>query len=92
MLLECPEISRKIYPEYITDHLVPTEGDITFMENEDDPVFDGIDVMELRYFNNNKREMPRACSATLKTIRSEKVEELGGQMKIHAYIDGGKPD
>ena len=92
LLLECPEISRKLYPEYIIDYQIPTEGDITFMENEDDPVFDGIDVMELRYFNDNKREMPRACSTILKTVRSEQIEELGGQMKIHAYIDGGKPE
>lgn len=92
LLLECPDIACKLYPEYIIDYLIPTEGDITFMENEDDPVFDGIDVMELRYFNNNKREMPRACSTILKSVRSEQIEELGGQMKIHAYIDGGKPE
>lgn len=92
LLLECPDIACKLYPEYIIDYQIPTEGDITFMENEDDPVFDGIDVMELRYFNDNKREMPRACSTILKTVRSEQIEELGGQMKIHAYIDGGKPE
>ena len=69
-----------------------TEGDIVNMERNDAPVFDGIDVLELRYFNNNKREIPLACNATLKTNRNENLVELAGQMKIHAYIDGGKPE
>ena len=49
-------------------------------------------LLELRYFNNNKREIPQACTATLKVHRHKNVTELAGQMKIHAYIDGGKPE
>ena len=33
-----------------------------------------------------------ACTATLKAARHENVKELAAQMKIHAYIDGGKPE
>lgn len=33
-----------------------------------------------------------ACTATLKAHRHKNVTELAGQMKIHAYIDGGKPE
>ena len=33
-----------------------------------------------------------ACHATLKVNRNEQLKELAGQMKIHAYIDGGKPE
>ena len=62
------------------------------MERNDASVFDEIDVLELRYFNNNKREIPLACNATLKVNRNENLIELAGQMKIHAYIDGGKPE
>ena len=62
------------------------------IERSDAPVFDGLTPLDLRYFNNNQREMPRACSATLKAVRHENVTELAGQMKIHAYIDGGKPE
>lgn len=59
---------------------------------QEKPVFNDIDVLELRYFNNNKREIPMACTATLKAHRHKNVTELAGQMKIHAYIDGGKPE
>ena len=92
VLLNVKEVARQLYPEYIKGWIIPTEGDICFMEKEDDPIFEGINPMELRYWNNNRREMPTVCHATLKTVRSENVEELAGQMKIHAYIDGGKPE
>ncbi|MBR6389282.1 MAG: hypothetical protein IKS15_04100 [Opitutales bacterium] len=92
LLLNCKETAKKIYPEYITSWIIPTEGDIVLMEREDASVFDQIPEMQLRYFNNNKREIPRACNATLKVARDKNVVELAGQMKIHAYIDGGKPE
>ena len=92
VFLGAKEAARQVFPEYITGWIIPTEGDICYMEQDDDPVFDGIDDMELRYWNDDCREMPRVCSATLKTVRSENVDELAGQMKIHAYIDGGKPE
>lgn len=92
LLLNSKEIAKKVYPEHITGWIIPTEGDIVVMERDDAPVFDGIGVLDLRYFNNNKREIPLACHATLKANRNENVTELAGQMKIHAYIDGGKPE
>ncbi len=91
LFLNSKEAVKKIYPEHITGWIIPTEGDIVFMERSDAPVFDDIDVLGLRYFNNNKREMPVACNATLKINRNEKLTELAGQMKIHAYIDQGNP-
>ncbi len=92
LFLNSKEVVKKVYPEYITDWIIPTEGDIVNMERNDASVFDDIDVLELRYFNNNKREIPTACDATLKVNRNENLIELAGQMKIHAYIDGGKPE
>lgn len=92
LLLNSKEAAKTIYPEHITGWIIPTEGDIVNMERNDSPVFDGIGVLELRYFNNNRREIPTACNATLKVNRNDNLIELAGQMKIHAYIDGGKPE
>ena len=92
LFLNSKEAVKAIYPEYITGWIIPTEGDIVIMERNDAPVFNDIDVLELRYFNNNKREILQACTATLKVHRHKNVTELAGQMKIHAYIDGGKPE
>lgn len=90
--LNCPDVTQKVYPEHITGWIVPTEGDIVNMERNDHRVFDDIGVLELRYFNNNQREIPLACHATMKINRNDQLTELAGQMKIHAYIDGGKPE
>ncbi|MCD8260990.1 MAG: glycoside hydrolase family 2 [Bacteroides sp.] len=92
LLLNSKEAAKKIYPEHITGWIIPTEGDIVFMERDDASVFTDIDVLELRYFNNNKREIPTACNATLTVNRNEQLTELAGQMKIHAYIDSGAPE
>lgn len=87
LFLNCAETVKKVFPEYVRGVIVPTEGDICFMERDDDKVFDGIEPLELRYFNNNKREIPLACNRTLQVNRNENLTELAGQMKIHAYID-----
>lgn len=92
LLLNSKEAARQLYPEYIKGWIEPTEGDVCFMEDSSDDVFTNIHPMDLRYFNNNLREMPKACHFTLKTERNDNVDELIGQMKIHAYIDGGKPE
>ncbi len=92
LFLNSKEAVKTVYSEYITGWIIPTEGDIVIMERNDAQVFNDIDVLELRYFNNNKREIPVACTATLKAHRHKNVTELAGQMKIHAYIDGGKPE
>lgn len=88
LYLNSKEAAKAVYPEYITGWIIPTEGDIVVMERNDASVFDDIDVLELRYFNNNRREIPTACNATLKAVRHENVVELASQMKIHAYLDG----
>ena len=89
MFLNCAEVVKSVFPEYVRGVIVPTEGDICFMERDDDKVFDGIEPLELRYFNNNQREIPLACNRTIQVNRNENLVELAGQMKIHAYIDGG---
>lgn len=87
LLLNSPALAQAVFPEYITGWHVPTEGDIVVMERPDEDVFDGLDALDLRYFNNNKREIPTACHAVLHAKRNGHVEELASQMKIHAYLD-----
>ncbi len=89
LFLNSNEAAKAVFPQHILSWEVPTEGDITFMERNDSRVFDGIDPLELRYFNNNKREIPTACNTTMQVSRNPALTELAGQIKIHAYIDGG---
>jgi hypothetical protein len=88
LVLNSTEASMKLYPEYITGWIVPTEGDIVNMEVPESAVFDGIGLFDLRYFNNNKSEVPTVCNAAFKVKRSPDVVELANQTKIHGYING----
>lgn len=83
---------QTLYPEYLKSWFTPTEGDYAYMEKDEDPVFDGLDELSLRFFNDNQREVPTVCNSVLKTVRNDNVEELAGHMKVHAYIDGGTPE
>ncbi len=88
LLLGSEMVAKLMYPEYITGWIVPTEGDIANLEIPESSIFDGIDELELRYFNNNKREIPTICTASFKVNRNPKLELLASQTKIHGYIKG----
>lgn len=88
LMLDGKEAAKTMYPEYITGWIIPTEGDIVNLEIPESPVFDAIEWMDLRYFNNDRREVPTVCHASLKVNRSPELEELTSQSKIHGYIDG----
>lgn len=77
-----------LFPEYIKGSIIPTEGDIVNIDIPESPVFNGIELMDLRYFNNNKREVPTVCNSALKVVRNEHVELLAKHIKIHGYING----
>lgn len=88
LLLQSPETAKTLFPEYITGWVKPTEGDIVSMEIPESPLFDGLEKLELRNFNNNKREKPDACDASLFITRNDRVTELASQIRIHGYVDG----
>lgn len=85
LLLGSEEVTRMLYPEYIRETMVPDDGDIVSMEIPESPLFDGIDQTELRYFNNNKREVPTVCHSVMMINRDPHVTELASQLKIHGY-------
>lgn len=88
LLLQAAETAKMLFPEYIVSWVKPSEGEIVSMETPESPLFDGIEKLELRNFNNNKRENPNACDASLSIVRDPHVTELASQVKIHGYIDG----
>lgn len=92
LFLNSEKALKFIYPEYITGWFIPEEGDISNMEIAESPVFDGIEPLELRYFNNNKREVPTVCHLAFQINRNEHVIPLASHMKIHGYINGDMPE
>lgn len=88
LLLNSDNVCKAVYPEYVRDWIVPTEGDIVNMEIPESPVFNGIEPMDLRYFNNNQREIPTVCHVAYRINRNPNVEPLATHVKVHGYING----
>ena len=88
LFLHGEQAVKAIFPEYITGWIKPTEGDISNMEIPESPVFNDIDWMELRYFNDNRREVPTVCSSAYQVTRDEQVLPLANHIKIHGYVNG----
>jgi len=65
LLLDAPAAAKALYPASIRGWIVPTEGEVANLEIPESPVFDGIEPLDLRYFNDNRREMPSVCHAAL---------------------------
>ena len=80
---------KAVFPEHIAGTIKPTEGDIANMDVPESPVFDGLDYFDLRYFNDNRREVPTVCETIYHINRNDDViTPLVMQQKIHGYIDG----
>lgn len=88
LFLDGPAAAKTLYPDLIRGWITPTEGDIVNMEIPESPVFDSIAPLDLRYFNNNQRDIPIVCHTALQIIRDPHVEALAMQMKIHGYVEG----
>lgn len=88
LLLNNEEAAKAIFPNYVKGWIKPTEGDIVNMEIPESSVFNDIDLLDLRYFNNHKAELPKVCHSAFQLNRHEKVIELASQIKIHGYIEG----
>jgi hypothetical protein len=56
-MLDGKEAAKTMYPEHITGWIILTEGDIVNLEIPESGIFNDIELMDLRYFNNNKREI-----------------------------------
>lgn len=81
-------ISPLLFPEYIKGALKATEGDISNMDIPESPVFDGLAPLDLRYFNNDKREVPTVCRVALKARQDDNVDLLAKHVRIHGYLNG----
>ncbi len=84
-------IAPVLYPEYIRS-LLKENGEITMMDIPESDVFDGIEPLETRYLNNNKRESPAVISGVFRINRDPNVEALASFIKIHGYLSGQVTD
>lgn len=93
LVMNAPKLSQQLFPEYINGTVDTWNmADIAFMERNDYPIFDGIEPLELRYFNNGKREIPVVCTEVFNVNRDDNLTELAGHMRVHGYCDFKTPE
>ncbi|MFH7018670.1 glycoside hydrolase family 2 protein [Flavobacterium sp. FlaQc-47] len=87
LLLNSAKIAQSIFPSQIRG-IIEDNGEIFSMEVPESSVFDGLEPLDTRYFNNNKRENPVVLKDAFKISRGEDVEALAAYTKIHGYLEG----
>ncbi|MBN9295814.1 MAG: hypothetical protein J0I41_02335 [Filimonas sp.] len=88
LLLDAAGIAQQLFPAAISGTQSFKEGDIVNMDVPESGVFSGLDKLDLRYFNNNVRELPAVCSTALSVNRGKGVEILAKHISVHGYIKG----
>jgi beta-galactosidase len=88
LLLDAGRSAQSLFPDVITGTLQFPEGDIVNMDVPESPVFNGIAPLDLRYFNNNKRELPAVCNGAFTVARHAAVSILAKHINVHGYIKG----
>jgi len=87
LLLNSGSLAPKLYPAYIRG-IIDANPEIVTMDIPESPVFDGIEPLETRYFNNNKPGIPTVCSGAFRINRDPHVEALASSVKVHGYLQG----
>lgn len=85
------DFAHLLYPEYIRGIYKGNE-EVTTMDIPESDVFDGIEPLETRNFNNNERELPAVMSGAFRINRSPNIEALASFTKIHGYLPGNMDD
>lgn len=77
--------SPQLFPEYIRS-IVDLPSEVANLDIPESAVFNGIEPLDIRYFNANKREKPIVINNAFRINRGPNVEALSSFVKIHGYL------
>lgn len=87
LMLNSGQLASTLYPKYIRG-VIKANPEIVMMDIPESSVFDDIEPLETRYFNNNKKEVPTVCSGAFQINRIPGMEALASSVEIHGYLQG----
>lgn len=87
LLLNSGSIAVALFPVHIRN-VFKENGEIVSIEVPESVVFNSIEPMDTRYFNNNKRENPLVIKNSYRINRGAQVEPLASFLKVHGYLEG----
>ncbi|HMG09897.1 MAG TPA: hypothetical protein VK609_15395, partial [Mucilaginibacter sp.] len=83
----CGDFVHMLYPEYIRS-IVKEDGEVANMEVPESSVFNGLEPLDIRNFNNNQREMPSVMAGAFRINRNSNLVQLASFTKVHGYLPG----
>jgi hypothetical protein len=87
LLLNPGTMATFLYPQYIKG-VLNAKGEIMNMDIPESPIFDGLEPLDLRYFNNDRRESPAVCAGSFQIIRQANLSAPASFTKVHGYLQG----
>ena len=87
LLLNPGVMATVLYPQYIKG-MLDAKGEIMNMDIPESPVFDGLEPLDLRYFNNNRPESPAVCGGSFQIIRQPELSAPASFTRVHGYLQG----
>ncbi|HWB91627.1 MAG TPA: glycoside hydrolase family 2 TIM barrel-domain containing protein [Puia sp.] len=76
-----------VYPEYIKG-VLEWKGEIMNMDIPESPVFDRLEPLDLRYFNDNRRASPAVCAGAFEVERGPGLTAPASFTRVHGYLQG----
>ncbi|MBN2639525.1 MAG: glycoside hydrolase family 2 [Bacteroidales bacterium] len=87
LLLNAGKHLMQIFPGYVSNYLA-NALETANIDIPESGVFNGIDYMDLRYFNNNRREIPLVNQGLIQVVETSAVECLAsGCQHRYARVD-----
>lgn len=80
-------IAPLIFPGKIRG-VIAANPSIVNMEIPESPLFAGLRPLDIRYFNNDKKEYPAVTDGAYQINRAEGVSAIASCVKIHGYLNG----
>lgn len=77
--------SHQLFPEHVRS-IVNWSNEVANIDIPESEIFNGIQPLDIRYFNNGKREKPTVITDAFRINRSANVEPLSSFVKIHGYL------
>lgn len=68
--------------------IVTANSQIANMVIDESPVFNGLDPLALRYYNDDRAETPTVCAGAFQVNRSPRLETLASSEAVHGYLQG----
>ena len=87
LLLNAGQQLPALFPQQVSSYHATNSGEIVTMHIAESPVFDGLEPLDMAWFDLGPKDLPLACRGVYGIDRSrDDVTALADQCDIHAYL------